>query len=90
MARPVKWSRDIHPIREKASRSRTETWSRQDIEHLFGIGRASAQSLMKAIGSVEVVGGTHFVDRASLLRFLEDMIAAETVEAGMQARQLEA
>ncbi|MGI4756173.1 MAG: hypothetical protein ACRYGF_04905, partial [Janthinobacterium lividum] len=31
-----------------------------------------------------------FVDRASLLRFLEDMIAAETVEAGMQARQLEA
>ena len=28
MARPVKWSRDLHPIRERAARSRTETWSR--------------------------------------------------------------
>lgn len=90
MGRPVKWSNDVHAIRERASRSRTETWSRGDIEHLFGIRPSSAQSLMKSIGSVEVVGGTHFVDRGSLLSFLDEMIAADSVEAGMQARLLEA
>lgn len=90
MARPVKWSRDLHPIRERAIHSRTETWSRQDIERLFDIGRASAQSLMRAIGDVQSIGGTHFVDRGSLLSFLDEMIAAESVEAGMQARLLEA
>ena len=67
MARPVKWSRDLHPIREKAVRSKTETWSRRDIEHLFGVGRASAQSLTKAIGEVQAVGGAHFVERLRLL-----------------------
>lgn len=90
MARPIKWSRDLHPIRERADRSRTETWSRQDIERLFDIGRASAQSLMKAIGDVQTVGGTHFIDRGSLLAFLDEMVAADSVEAGMQARLLEA
>lgn len=50
MARPVKWSRDLYPIRERARRARTETWSRNDIEELFDIGRASAQPLMKPLG----------------------------------------
>lgn len=86
MARPVKWSRDLHPIRERAARSRTETWSRREVEDLFGVGRASAQSLMKAIGEVQPVGGAHFIDRASLLSFLDTMIAAPTVEEGMRDR----
>src|SRR5579875_742727 len=70
LARPLKWSRDLHLLRERASRSRTETWSRTDIEQLFGIGRASAQSLMKAIGEVQAVAGAHFVERPALLAFL--------------------
>ncbi len=41
----VKWTRDLHLLRERASRSRTETWSRQQIEYLFGVGRATAQTL---------------------------------------------
>ncbi len=86
MARPVKWSRDVHPIRERAARSRTETWSRQDIEQLFGIGRASAQNLMKAIGEVQAVGGTHFVDRASLLNFLDQMVAADSVDEALRSK----
>ena len=90
MARPVKWSRDLHPIRESAAHSRTETWSRVDIERLFGVGRASAQALMKAIGEVQTVGGTHFVDRTSLLRFLDEMTAADSVEAALRNRLLEA
>ncbi len=32
---------------------------------------------MKAIGGVQTVGATHFVDRASLLAFLDEMIVAE-------------
>lgn len=86
MARPVKWSRDLHPIRERALRSATETWSRQDIEHLFDIGRASAQNLMKAIGEVQTIGGTHFVDRTSLLGFLNEMGAADSLEDALRSR----
>ena len=90
MARPIKWSRDLHAIRERAARSRTETWGRGDIERLFDIGRASAQSLMKAIGEVQAVAGAHFVDRASLLSFLDEMIAADSVEDALRHRLLEA
>lgn len=90
MARPVKWSRDLHRLRERASRSRTETWSRTDLEELFGIGRASAQSLMKAIGEVQAVGGAHFVERPALLVFLDAMIAAPSVEEALRARMAEA
>ena len=90
MARPVKWSRDLHPIRQRAARSRTETWSRTDIEELFGIGRASAQSLMKAIGQVQTVGGAHFVERPALLAFLDEMIAAPSVDEALRFRLQEA
>lgn len=90
MARPVKWSRDLHPLRTKAAQASTETWSRTDIEHLFGIGRASAQSIMKAIGQVEVVGGAHFVERPRLLDFLDEMIAAPSVEESLRRRVAEA
>jgi hypothetical protein len=90
MARPVKWSRDLHPIRERAAHSRTETWARKDIERLFDIGRASAQSLMKAIGEVQAVGGAHFVERSSLLSFLDEMVKADSVEEAMRKRLLEA
>ena len=90
MPRPVKWSRDLHSVREKASHSRTETWSRLDIERLFAISRASAQNLMKAIGGVQTVGASHFVDRSSLLAFLDQMIAAESVEEALQQRLIDA
>jgi hypothetical protein len=90
MARPVKWSRDLHSIRERASHSRTETWARGDVERLFDTSRASAQSLMKAIGEVQSIGGTHFVDRTSLLSFLDEMIAADSVEMALRTRMLEA
>ena len=90
MARPVKWSRDVHPIRDGARDAKTETWSRKDIEDLFGVGRASAQMLMKAIGEIQPVGGAHFVERPALLSFLDAMIAAPTVEEGLRNRRLEA
>lgn len=90
MSRPVKWSRDLHPIRDRAAHSRTETWSRQDIERLFDISRASAQGLMKAIGAVTAVAGAHFVERASLLSFLDEMIAAESVDVAFRSRLLQA
>jgi hypothetical protein len=50
--RPAKWSCDLHPIPERATHSKTETWSRKDIERMFDIGRATAQTLMKAIGEI--------------------------------------
>src|SRR5579875_2112591 len=86
MARPVKWARDLHLLRERASRSRTETWSRQDIEALFGVGRATAQTLMKAIGEVQSVAGAHFVERPALLAFLDQVIKAPSVEEALRGR----
>jgi hypothetical protein len=86
MPRPVKWSRDLHPIRERARSAKTETWSRQDIEQLFGISRPSAQNLMKAIGEIQSVGAAHFIDRTSLLGFLDEMIASPSVEDALRLR----
>ena len=90
MARPVKWSRDLYPIQERARHARIETWSRKDIEYLFGVGRATAQMLMKAIGEIQPVGGAHFVERPALLSFLDAIIAAPSVEEGLRSRRLEA
>ena len=90
MARPVKWSRDLHSIRERAANARTETWGRVDIEQLFGVGRATAQTLMKAIGEVQPVGGAHFVERSSLLNFLEAMIDAPDFDLALRSRVREA
>ena len=90
MPRPVKWSRNLHLIRERAANSRIETWSRIDLENLFSVGRATAQTLMKAIGEIQAVGGAHFIERPSLLSFLDAMIEAPSVEQALQARMLEA
>jgi hypothetical protein len=90
MARPVKWSRDLHSIRERAAHARTETWGRLDIEQLFGVGRATAQTLMKAIGEVQPVGGAHFVERSSLLSFLDAMIDAPDFDLALRSRVREA
>jgi hypothetical protein len=90
MARPVKWSRDLHLIRERASHARTETWGRIDIERLFEVGRATAQNLMKTIGEVQPLGGAHFVERASLMNFLDAMIAAPDFDQALRARMRQA
>ena len=86
MPRPVKWARDLYSIRERAANSSTETWSRVDIEKLFDVGRATAQTLTHAIGEVNPVAGAHFVDRNSLLAFLDEMIKAPSVEEGLRIR----
>lgn len=56
------------------------------MERLFGVDRATAQTLMKAIGEVQTVAGAHFVDRPSLLAFLDGMIKAPSVDGAMRAR----
>ena len=90
MGRPVKWSRDLYSIRERAAHDKTETWSRRDIERLFNVGRATAQSLMKAIGEVQPVAGAHFVERSSILGFLDEMTAAPNLEVALRERLLQA
>lgn len=90
MARQVKWARDLHSLRERVVRAKTEIWSRQEIEALFGISRVSAQNLMKAIGAVQTVAGAHFVERPSLLAFLDAMLEAPSVETALRERMAEA
>jgi hypothetical protein len=61
-----------------------------DIEELFGVGRATAQTLMRAIGEVQPIGGAHFVERSSLLSFLDAMIDAPDFDLALRSRVLEA
>lgn len=90
MSRPIKWHRDLHTIRERALHARTETWSRVDIERLFGVARATAQTLMRTIGEIQPVGGAHFVQRITLLNFLKVMIEATDFDEAFRARSREA
>lgn len=88
MPKPVSWANDAHSIRERATNSKAQTYTRQAIEHLFGVRRVAAQNLMKLIGRLNVVGSTHVVDRADVLDFLDSVIASDSITAGVLARQL--
>jgi hypothetical protein len=86
MARKLKWRHDLHRITETVRRSKTETWTRIDLEDLFGVSRASAQSIMRAIGGIEPLGTLHTISRPSLLSYLEGLIQAEDIELAHRNR----
>jgi hypothetical protein len=88
MAKTISWSDRAYNIRERVSLSTTQTWRRRDIERLFEVKRASAQNLMKLIGNVQTIGSTHFLDRSSLLAFLDEAVAADRVSETVARRQL--
>ena len=90
MPKPVSWSYRTYEIRERVQHSKTQTWARRDIEDLFEVKRATAQTLMKAIGGVQNIGGTHLLDREALLEFLEQTIAADDVSVAVRSRRQEA
>jgi len=89
MPKPISWSYRMHEIRERVARSKLQSWSRRDLENLFELKRASAQSLMKAIGGIQNIGGTHLIDRDTLLDFLERSIASEDLSVTVQQSKLE-
>lgn len=43
---------------------------------------------MEAVGEVQPVGGAHFVERASLLSFLDEMIVAPDLEVALRENSL--
>ncbi len=90
MARLVKWARDLHPIRERALRSKTETWARKDIEALFGVGPPPPRPSRKPSVAFRPWERRTSSTAVSLLAFLDEMIAADSVEAALQKRLLEA
>jgi len=90
VGRPLKWAVDLHPIRERVLRAKTETWTRRDIENLFEVKRVTAQTLMLAIAEVSIVAGSHLVSRSSLLDFLNQVIQADEPSEALRARQAEA
>lgn len=86
MARLIKWRHDVHSILARVRNSKTETWTRYDLEIAFCVKRASAQSLMKAIGNVDNLGGKHVVSRDSIISYLEAMIQADDLSLEHRAR----
>jgi hypothetical protein len=75
MARRAPWRHDLHPIRERATRSKLEYWRREDIEDLFKIKREAARNIMRATANIENLGGVHVVSKYALLDLIERLIA---------------
>jgi hypothetical protein len=88
MARTLKWRARVPEIRLRVEHSVIETWTRRDVEDLFALKRAAAQLLMKAIGEVQNIGGTHLIERNSLLAFLDQIERAENPEAARREKIL--
>jgi hypothetical protein len=88
--KPISWSNRLHEIRDRVERSRIQTWTRRDVQSLFEVKRASAQMLMRTIGGIQNVGGTHLVDRETLLEFLDRSLASEDLSTTVHSRRLQA
>ena len=86
MARTVSWRHHAGFIADRVRRSVTETWTRRDLERAFGVKRATAQSLMRAVGDVQNVGGTYLVSRAALLQYLEAVYTAPDLTVAHRER----
>jgi hypothetical protein len=86
LARPVKWIARLHEIRQRVLNSKIETWDRQAIENLFDVRRVTAQSLMRAIGELSNVAGAHLTSRASLLDFVDHVLAADDMDLAVRTR----
>lgn len=90
MARPLKWRAHIYQIAASVRNAKTETWDRKDIQHVFNVGRVSSQTLMKAIGDIDDIGGKHVVSRTSLLAYLSSLIEADDLGQVHRTRVVEA
>ncbi|WP_124846795.1 hypothetical protein [Acidipila sp. EB88] len=88
MARTVSWRHRAGEIAERVRHSVTESWTRRDLERVFAVQRVTAQSLMRAIGEVQNIGGTYLVSRAALLRYLEAVDSADDLTAAHRERLL--
>ncbi len=90
MAKTHSWAPRAPEILARVAASSRQSWRRIDIERLFEVKRATAQTLMKLIGGLHLVGATHLVDRSSLLSFLEEVLETPTVGEGVARRWLAA
>ncbi len=88
MAKTLSWAPRAPDILARVAGSTRQSWRRPDIERLFEVRRATAQTLMKLIGDLHLIGGTHVLDRSSLLAFLEEVLAAPSVAEGVARRWL--
>lgn len=84
MPKPISWADRAHSIRERASNSKAQTYTRQDVESLFEVKRVAAQKLMKLIGGIHAIGPIHVIEGSELLNFLNVVIAAPSVAEGVQ------
>jgi hypothetical protein len=90
MARTVRWRDQIPSLQDLIRKSVVETYTREDLERVFGVKRVAAQQLIKAIGEVTNLGGKYVVSRASVLNFLESVAQAGNVESAVRTRIQEA
>jgi hypothetical protein len=81
MARTISWRDRVPELCQQVTNSVIETWTRKDLERVFDLKRASAQLLMKAIGDVQSIGGTHMVSRNAILSFLETLYTSNDPES---------
>src|SRR6185312_5998258 len=70
MARPRPWINDIPRILKALEVATEQSFSRRDIQALFGIGRSAAVELMNVAGVTQGSEG-HNVSRRNLLQYVK-------------------
>ena len=79
MSRRSPWRNDLHPIKERISRSNLEYFQREDIEDLFQVKRVTAGKLMRATGAIQNLGRVYAVAKVNLMNLIEIFMNAEDV-----------
>jgi hypothetical protein len=77
MSRQAPWRNDLHPIRERVTRSKLEYWRREDLEDLFRIKREAARNIMLATAQIANLGGVYVVSRYALLELIDKLVAGD-------------
>lgn len=86
MSRPVTWIHRLSALRLAVDNSEQNHFSSKNIMEMFQLQSRSAQIILAALPTTPV-GGTNFVDRATLLDFL-DRVATASGDLNEVLRQL--
>lgn len=79
MPRPLSWLPRLPEIRRSVSNSVRTHYDRPAFEQLFQMQPRAAGKLMAVMPQVEALGKSRLVERGELLKFLEEVYAAEDV-----------
>lgn len=88
-ARPD-WIDKAFGIRQRVLKSKHQHFNNEQIQDFFGVKRATASTIMIAIGNIVNLGNVFVVPRESVEEFLEELHLAESAETAYKERSAKA